>query len=284
MNNEHKVSSPISDEKIFKKIERLKEIHNHETETIKRWQSYKDLTNNIITSGFIVVPFTVLYYSEFFKNFIDDFKYWLTPFSLGIYYINFEKSHKKTLLLLANIQADMAPLAGLLEGFSKLAHMLALENNEEGKSEKSMVLALVSSLGEENKYLFNFVVEVLSAGAKKHSNNPAMMKQELGGDVRVRLLIIYSFLDIIERSDEEFSVIIDSKPALSIAAMDFWEKSIHSYSALTSKCADELNDNLSYLEWPKEKLQSTFGHRLSVKNLVLLLLTQASPKDSGTRS
>ena len=106
------------------------------------------------------------------------------------------------------------------------------------------------------------------------------MKLELGGNLRVRLLIIYSFFNLIDKSDENFSMFCDFKPALSLAAMDFFEKRIHSYPVLVSKCAEEFHANLPMLDWSSEKIKTKFGESLYIKNLAMLLLIKAEKKSS----
>jgi hypothetical protein len=262
---------------LLKKIEKLQLINNNEIKSIKYWKSHKNIAH-IGVGILLICPFTILYYSEIFSAYIDSIKYWITPASLGIYYLNLEKSLKKTLQLLGSLQNDIQPLSQLLSGFSRLTEMLLAHRFDEKKhlqkEPESSVMTHISSLAKENTPLYNFIIEVLSAGAKKYSHNPTMMKQELGGSDEVRIIIIYTFYSLIEKSDENFTLFCDAKPALNIGAIDFWAKEIHSYPILISKCADGLNDNLAFLDWSKTKITASISSSKSVKNLALMLLAE----------
>lgn len=260
------------------KLRKLLNISDLELVSIKKWQGYNEPVHTGITALFLVVPFTILYYDELFRSLIAPVKYWISPISLGIYYINYEKSHKRTAFLLKNIENDVAPLSKFLKSTARVMQLLHPESRKK-KEEKSQALAYIDALQEENKDLYKFIVDVLSAGARKYSDDKAMMKQQLGGDQKVRILVLYSFFTIIDESDEKFSNLLDTKASLNIAALDFWHKSFHSYQALTDLCAEKLKDNLVYLEWPQDKLIQKYAQEKALKaSFILLLVDEESGK------
>lgn len=253
-------------------ISNLIDINNAETHENKRREYWLDKLHKGISSSVFIAPYAVLYYgSSFYPEYTEAIKYCFPPLTLLTYYLTLNENQKKTLLLSNTIAQAIEPLSDLLPNFRRvLEYAYQDEKKKDIEIKESSLLDHVEKLIQENQPVYKFFVDVLREGAKKYQNNPDMMNQVISGSLELRLIIIFSFLKLLDRADQEFNFFIDSKPSINIAAFDWWRVSLHSYSALVDQCADEVNNNLILMRTSPDKL-ITLTDKPILKTIVFLL-------------
>ena len=252
-------------------ISSLIQINNNELYKNNNREYWLDKLHKGVSSSVFFAPYAVLYYgSSVYPEYTEMIKYCFPPLTLLTYYWTLNENHKKTTLLSKIIVQDIQPLHDLLPNFRRVLECAYQDEKHEIKIKESSLLQHVEKLEQENQHVYKFFVDVLMTGAQKYQNNPDMMSQVISGSLKLRLIIIFSFIKLLDRADKDFNFFIDSKPSINIAAFDWWRVSLHSYSALVMKCADELNNNLVLLRISSESL-STFTDKTILKNIIILL-------------
>lgn len=263
-------------------ISSLIQINSQELNKNKSREYWLDKMHKAVSSSVFIAPYAVLYYgSALYPEYTEIIKYCFPPLTLLTYYLTLNENYKKTSLLGNTISQELEPLRELLPNIRRvLEYAYQDEKKIEFEIRDSSLLHHIEKLEQENQQVHKFVVDVLMTGAKKYQNNPDMMGQVINGSLELRLIIIFSFLRLLDRSDKDFSFFIDSKPSINIAAFDWWKVSLHSYTALVIQCAEELNNNLILLKTNSERLR-TITDKVILKTILKLLAQLHTKKPEG---
>lgn len=258
---------------LAKKVSSLSALVNSEEKKLFNRQKNAHLGMQLLSGLIAFGPYIALYYQESLPVIlIENVKYTLPPWSIFTYTMTLYKSFERTDALISDIERDLEPLKTILPELIKLIEKI------EDLSDQDLEAFLVSldDLRSTNLALDNFFRDLLLKALDKYRGN-TKLEAAAQDNRQSKLLIIYSLVKILERSDPKFDRFILEKPTIYLAILEIGKMSFHSYQTFLNSLAHEFRDDVEILD--KELADRIEQQRPCCLKILLKLLEKSKKND-----